>query len=123
MPGRLELKHVEYFRAVMAAGTISGAAAPHGREVEAIFAAAGIHLSYACLVRFAESACALAEQGLGVALVDEFTVSGCSYPALTRLEVDWRAPFRIYLHHASQRPLSALGEHFSKLLAAYNTSA
>jgi DNA-binding transcriptional LysR family regulator len=96
---------------------------PHGREVDAFFAAAEIQPNYGSLVRFAESACALAEQGHGVALVDEFTVAGSSYPDLVRLEIDWRAPFRIYLHYASSRPLSSLGQRYAELLRRYAVSA
>lgn len=92
---------------------------PHGRVVDAFFARAGARPDFRSVVRFAESACALAEYGNGVALVDEFTMAGNAFPALRAIPVDADRPFRVYLHRAAQRPLSVVGERFRQLMAAW----
>jgi len=90
---------------------------PHGQVVTQFFGEEGLAPTITSTVRFAESACALAEQGQGVALVDEFTLSGNAFPRLASLRVKFRQPFRIYFHRASQRPLSAPAARFRDLIA------
>ena len=92
---------------------------PHGQVVEAFFRSAGLSPDFATLVRFAESACALVEGHNGIALVDEFTISGNVFPDLVPIPVADRKPFRIYFHYPAQHPLSIAGEKFRKLLAAW----
>lgn len=94
-------------------------ATPHGRIVEAVFARAGTQPRFRSIVRFAESACALAEYGNGVALVDEFTMAGNAFPALRAIPVTAGRPFRVHLHRSARRPLSVVGERFRQLLAAW----
>jgi DNA-binding transcriptional LysR family regulator len=74
---------------------------------------------FATLVRFAESACALVEEHNGVALVDEFTISGGAFPNLVSIPVAGPKPFRIFFHSSAQHPLSIAGERFRKLLSAW----
>ena len=92
---------------------------PHGQVVEAVFREAGIMPEFGVLVRFAESACALVEEHNGIALVDEFTMSGNAFPGLVRIPMATPRPFRIYFHFAAQRPLSIAGTRFRKLLASW----
>jgi len=92
---------------------------PHGQVVEAFFHSAGLSPDFATLVRFAESACALVEERNGIALVDEFTISGNAFPDLVPIPVADHKPFRIYFHYPAQHPLSIAGEKFRKLLAAW----
>lgn len=94
---------------------------PHGRVMHDFLRQAGHEPIYVCTARFAETACALAEQGNGIALVDEFTVSGNAFPSLVALPTKWRKPFRIYLHRAADRPLSRLGARLGELLAAWGS--
>jgi DNA-binding transcriptional LysR family regulator len=89
---------------------------PHGQVVEQFFRQAGTSPKFATLVRFAESACALAEQGAGIALVDEFTVSGRVFPSLRILPVKYRRPFGVYFHRLAAQPLSRGGSRFRELL-------
>src|SRR5262249_25945434 len=70
---------------------------PHGQVVQAFFAQSGITPKFQSIVRFAESACALAEQGAGLALVDEFTMAGNAFADLFAVRLKLRNPFRIYL--------------------------
>jgi DNA-binding transcriptional LysR family regulator len=93
---------------------------PHGTVVAEYFAQSDLVPFLSSTVRFAESACALAEQGNGIALVDEFTLSGDAFPRLATIRVKFRRPFRIYFHRSSQRPLSAVGARFRDLLGRWN---
>lgn len=92
---------------------------PHGQVVAQFFAQARLKPVIGCTVRFAESACALVEQGNGIALVDEFTLSGNAFPNLVSIRTRFRAPFRIYFHRAGERPLSAAGLKFRDLLSRW----
>ena len=92
---------------------------PHGRVVQAFFSRAGITPEFRSIVRFAESACALAEHGGGLALVDEFTMAGNAFPKLVAIGLKVRNPFRIYLHRSAQRPLSIVGHHFREILRTW----
>jgi DNA-binding transcriptional LysR family regulator len=93
---------------------------PHGRVVQGFFARAGLTPEFRSIVRFAESACALAEHGGGLALVDEFTMAGNAFPKLVAIRLKVRNPFRIYLHRSAQRPLSIVGRRFIELLRPWH---
>jgi DNA-binding transcriptional LysR family regulator len=92
---------------------------PHGRVVEEFFTQAGVTPKFSTLVRFAETACALAEQDNGIALVDEFTVSGGVFPSLTILPLKYRRPFGICFHRLAAQPLSRAGARFRELLRGW----
>jgi DNA-binding transcriptional LysR family regulator len=92
---------------------------PHGQVVDDFFKQAGATPAFTALVRFAETACALAERGIGVALVDEFTVSGGVFPSLVLLPIKYRRPFGIYFHRLAAQPLSLAGARFRELLRAW----
>jgi DNA-binding transcriptional LysR family regulator len=92
---------------------------PHGQVVEEYFQQADIRPKCLALVRFAETACALAEQGNGVALVDEFTMSGGVFPSLVALPLKYRRPFGVYFHRLAAQPLSQAGARFRALLQAW----
>jgi DNA-binding transcriptional LysR family regulator len=96
---------------------------PHGKVVQAFFARAGVTPEFRSIVRFAESACALAEHGSGLALVDEFTMAGNAFPKLVAIRLKVRNPFRIYLHRPAQRSLSIAGHHFREILRAWRLDA
>lgn len=96
---------------------------PHGRVMREFLRQGGHEPAYLCTARFAETACALAEKGNGIALVDEFTMSGNVFPNLIALPTKWRKPFRIYLHRAADRPLSRIGARLGELLARWEGAA
>lgn len=89
---------------------------PHGRVAHEFLSQGGHEPVFLCTVRFAETACAMAEEGNGIALVDEFTTSGNVFPKLIALPTNWSKPFRMYLHRASDRPLSRIGVRLGELL-------
>lgn len=78
---------------------------PHGRTVDGLFRAVGLVYRVPTRVRFAETAVALASEGLGVALVDEFTAMGAP-PNLRALPVRDAPRFAVYLHWNRDQPRS-----------------
>jgi DNA-binding transcriptional LysR family regulator len=95
------------------------AGTPHGNVVTSFFEQWGVKPTFPTVVRFAETACAMAQHGHGVALVDEFTLSGEVFPDLVAIRLKCRRPFRIYLHRATARPLSLAGTRFRELLSRW----
>lgn len=95
---------------------------PHGRVAHEFLRQGGREPLFLCTVRFAETACAMAEEGNGIALVDEFTTSGNVFPKLVTLPTKWSKPFRMYMHRASHRPLSRIGERLGELLANWRSA-
>jgi hypothetical protein len=78
---------------------------PHGRTVDDLFRAAGLAYRVLTRVRFAETAVALANEGLGIALVDEFTAM--SPPTgLRALPIRHAPKFGVYLHWNREKPRS-----------------
>ena len=96
---------------------------PHGRVAHEFLRQGGSEPLFLCTVRFAETACAMAEEGNGIALVDEFTTLGNVFPKLVALPTKWSKPFRMYMHRASHRPLSRIGERLDELLADWGSGS
>ena len=94
---------------------------PHGRVAQEFLRQGGREPVFLCTARFAETACAMAEEGAGIALVDEFTTSGNVFPKLIALPTKWSKPFRMYMHRASHRPLSRVGARLAELLANWES--
>jgi DNA-binding transcriptional LysR family regulator len=92
---------------------------PHGQVVAEFFEQSGLTPVITTTVRFAETACALAEQGNGIALVDEFTLAGNAFPQLKGVKINFRKAFRIHFHRASRRPLSAVATRFRQMLSQW----
>lgn len=84
---------------------------PHGRAITQLLAqAAGPHAwpapSIASYVRFAESACALVENGLGIAIVDAFTVMEQTFPRLLVRRIQPTSHLTVYGHRSTYHPPS-----------------
>lgn len=94
---------------------------PHGRVVHDFLLQNGREPVFLCTVRFAESACAMAEEGNGIALVDEFTMSGNAFPNLVAVHTQWSKPFRMYMHRASHRPFSQAATRLGEILARWGS--
>lgn len=73
-------------------------ATPHGSIIAQSFEKAGKTYRPRTIIRFAETACALVEFGLGVSVVDQFTTTGDIYPRLVVRPLDIPAAMKIYLN-------------------------
>ena len=85
---------------------------PHGKIIKNFFEQANEEFVVDIYVRFAETACAMVEQGLGVALVDEFTAAGGGFKDLVIIPVSNNHKFTVNLLSHSTRALSAAGRCF-----------
>ena len=87
---------------------------PIGLVVDEAFREANEHQRINITVRFCFSACALVDAGAGVALVDEFTVSGDDFRNLETRPFKTDQQVKISLSHSLQRPPSRIATAFIK---------
>jgi DNA-binding transcriptional LysR family regulator len=88
----------------------------HANVIRSVEQSAGVSFRFKTFVRFAETALALAEQGLGVALIDEFTAMGAHNGAQTIRHVAEAARFTLYANSNLYGPPSAHGKAFIRAL-------
>src|SRR5690348_6363185 len=60
---------------------------PYGRIMAGVFTSHGLHYDVAIRARFGSTVCALVTQGLGIAIVDEFTLSADQWPRIKALDI------------------------------------
>lgn len=94
---------------------------PHGRIVASVYAEIGREPVISTYVRFAETACALVEAGLGIALVDEFTVMGNAFSKLVSRPLSTKRNFDVYLHVNNTLAPSAVSRIFAEELGRFET--
>jgi DNA-binding transcriptional LysR family regulator len=84
-----------------------------GQLIEQAFASAPVRRDVAIEVRFGHTACALVQAGAGVALVDEFSVTGGIFPDLIVRPFQPEKWFTLSIVRDRLRPLSRAAEGFS----------
>jgi DNA-binding transcriptional LysR family regulator len=62
--------------------------------------------------RFGSTVCALVTNGLGVAVIDEFTLAAGNWPNLRALEIAEPTSFQTYIAYRKDATLSSYCEHF-----------
>jgi DNA-binding transcriptional LysR family regulator len=87
----------------------------HAHAVRDLFQQAGVELHVSTQVRFAETAMALAQQELGVAIVDEFTATHERYPDVRFVDLVEESFVPVYINRGRFTPRSAVGDAFSKV--------
>jgi DNA-binding transcriptional LysR family regulator len=80
---------------------------PYGAIIAGPFREAGLDYRLAIRGRFAQTVVSLVRHGLGVAVIDEFSVAGARMPGLLRLRLEERAPIRVFAVQKQARGLSA----------------
>ncbi|GGF31708.1 LysR family transcriptional regulator [Aliidongia dinghuensis] len=91
---------------------------PQGQLIEQAFADARVPRDIAVEVRFGHTACALVQAGAGVALVDEFSVTGGIFPDLTVRPFRPERWFDLSIVRDRLRPLSRAAADFRGTLRA-----
>lgn len=89
----------------------------HGQAINAFLAQGGIAAGRTHLVRFAESAAAMAEAGLALALVDAFSAMSVRREKVSVLPTTATRRFEVYLHRVLERQQARFTLPFSALLA------
>ena len=83
-----------------------------GTLLRKAFAEAGEAFNYAVEVRYANAACVLAENGIGVAVVDPLSAMYGHYPNLVALPFEPLTVVSASVVHSKKRPLSVPAQAF-----------
>lgn len=83
---------------------------PYGAALARPFRAAGINIQYSMRGRFAQTVVSLVRHGLGVAVIDEFSVAEVYMPGLTRLRLRDTSPVAAFVCKKKGRVLSGFAE-------------
>lgn len=67
-------------------------------------------------VRFGATACRMVAEGLGIAIIDEFTVAGNSIPGITLLDIEEGPRFDTWVAYRNDRQLSDHARRFIEVL-------
>ncbi|WP_288431170.1 LysR family transcriptional regulator [uncultured Agrobacterium sp.] len=89
---------------------------PYGAIMAAMFERAGIDYATNVKARFGTTVCSLVAAGLGIAMIDEFTVAHGAVKGLTSIEIDADTEFQTYIAYRKDLPLSVYAEDFIKAL-------
>jgi DNA-binding transcriptional LysR family regulator len=85
---------------------------PYGRVMAGIFARHSLDYTVTIRARFGSTVCALVTNGLGIAIVDEFTVAGGNWPQVKQLVIEEETEFQTYVALRKDATLSSYCEHF-----------
>jgi DNA-binding transcriptional LysR family regulator len=86
--------------------------------IDGLLARSGVTLKPAMRVRLTVSAYFMVQSGLGIALLDNFTVAGPLPPGLRAVPLDEHVPFTLRLFHNPTAPLSQVAQGFVAALRA-----
>ncbi len=84
---------------------------PYGQLINKAFEMRGLTVQQSMRGRFAQTVVSLVRHGLGVALIDEFSVAEIYMPGITRLNIKEVVPVRSYVCKKKGRVLSAPAEY------------
>lgn len=85
---------------------------PYGAIMVQMFEKAGIDYRMNIKARFGTTVCSLVAAGLGIAIIDEFTVAHRAVPGLKVLEIDADTTFKTFIAYRNDLPLSVYGDAF-----------
>ncbi len=91
---------------------------PYGRIMCELFERENVPFDLIIKARFGTTVCALVKAGLGIAIIDEFTVAHGSMPGVTIVPIAEDTPFQTYVAVRNDRALSRYAENFIVLLRA-----
>jgi DNA-binding transcriptional LysR family regulator len=92
---------------------------PYGRIMAEVFASQSLHYEVAIRARFGSTVCALVTLGLGVAVMDEFTLAANNWPNIRALEITEPTVFQTYVVHRKDAAISSYGARFISALRAH----
>lgn len=89
---------------------------PYGAIMARIFARHGLDYDVTIRARFGSTVCSLVAAGLGIAVIDQFTVAHGRMQGIRCVEIDEDTGFDTFAAHRSDAPLSTYAESFVALL-------
>jgi DNA-binding transcriptional LysR family regulator len=91
---------------------------PYGRIVANVFASRSLDFEVTIRARFGSTVCALVAEGLGVAIIDEFTLAADRWPGVRAIDIAEPTTFDTYVVHRKDVTLSSYGACFVAALRA-----
>ena len=85
---------------------------PYGRIMANLFASRALSYEVTIRARFGSTVCALVSHGLGIAVVDEFTLAADQWPGLRALDIEAPTAFQTYVVHRKDAQLTSYGARF-----------
>ena len=92
---------------------------PYGRIMADLFASHALPYEVTIRARFGSTVCALVSHGLGIAVVDEFTLAADQWPRIRALDIVEPTVFQTYVAHRKDVPVSAHGARFVAALRGH----
>jgi len=89
---------------------------PYGRIMAGVFASNALPYEVTIQARFGSTVCALVSLGLGIAIVDEFTLAAEQWPRLRALDIVEPTTFQTYVVHRKDVALSTYATRFINAL-------
>ena len=83
---------------------------PYGRLISQPFTEAGLELKHSMRGRFAQTVVSLVRHGLGVAVIDEFSVAEVYMPGVVRKPLEQHIPISTFVVRKKGRVLSNFAE-------------
>jgi len=85
---------------------------PYGRIMAGIFSNDALQYEVPIRARFGSAVCALVSQGLGIGIIDEFTLAANNWPKIRALDIVESTAFQTYVVHRKDVTLSSYGARF-----------
>ena len=95
---------------------------PYGRIVAEVFAQHALHYEVTIRARFGSTVCSLVSHGLGIAIIDEFTLAADHWPRIHALDIIEPTAFQTYVVHRKDATLSPYAARFVTALRAHMES-
>jgi DNA-binding transcriptional LysR family regulator len=92
---------------------------PYGRIMAEVFTSQSLHYEVTIRARFGSTVCALVTLGLGIAIVDQFTLAANNWPNIRVLDIAEPTVFQTYIVHRKDAALSSYGAGFVTALRSH----
>jgi DNA-binding transcriptional LysR family regulator len=92
---------------------------PYGRIMAGVFASRALHYEVAIRARFGSTVCALVSHGLGIGIIDEFTLAAGHWPNIRALDIVEPTQFQTFLVHRKDAVLASYSAIFVNALRAH----
>lgn len=89
---------------------------PYGRIMSEIFTRQDLGYDMAIKARFGSTVCALVKAGLGIAIIDQFTVAHGAMPGIVAIPIEEPTQFQTYVAIKNDKAPSLYAESFVRLL-------
>jgi len=89
---------------------------PYGRIMSDLFKRENVAFDLIIKARFGSTVCALVKSGLGIAIIDEFTVAHGAMPEIIVIPIQEETIFQTYVAVRNDRALSRYAENFIRFL-------